>query len=105
MSLKLIKSSNWWRNTDVKWTRLSNHSSNETVLRHAAEDYQKALKKMTILCQAAVQTNKSEYKQQNMNTYNRIHTTNCKINIIWFNLPFSKTSTIGLKLFITFFMF
>ena len=60
-------------------TRLSNHSPNETVFCHAAEDYEKALKKSGYNVQ---------YKPPNQNTYNKIY---LKRNIIWFNLSFVKT--------------
>ena len=61
-------------------TRLSNHSSNETVFHHAAEDYEKALKKSGYNA-------KIQYKSTNQNTSSKI---NRKRKIIWFNLPFSK---------------
>ena len=62
-------------------TRLSNHSSNETVFRHAAEDYEKALKKSGYNV-------KLQYKPTNQNPKNKI---NRKRNIIWLNPPFSKS--------------
>ena len=62
-------------------TRRSNHSSNETVFCHAAEDYEKALKKSGYSV-------KLRYKPPNQNTYNKIY---LKRNIIWFNPPFIKT--------------
>ena len=61
--------------------RLSNHLSNEIVFRHAAEDYEKALKKSGYNV-------KLQYKPTNQNTNNKI---NRKRNIICFNPPFSKT--------------
>ena len=64
-------------------TRLSNYSSNETVFRHAAEDYEKALKKSGYNI-------KLQYKPTNQNPRNKIH---CKRNIIWFNPPFSKSAS------------
>ena len=63
-------------------TRLSNHSSNETVFRHAAEDCEKALRKSGYNV-------KLQYKPTNhKNSKNKI---NRKRNIIWFNPPFSKS--------------
>ena len=53
-------------------TRLSNHSSNETVFCHAAEDYEKALKNSGYNV-------KLQYKPTNQNSKNK---TNCKRNII-----------------------
>ena len=47
-------------------TRLPNHSSNKTVFRHAAEDYEKALKKLGYNV-------KLQYKLTNQNTNNKIN--------------------------------
>ena len=63
--------------------RLSNHSSNETVCRYAAQDYEKALEKLGFNV-------KLQYKPTNKNASNKI---NCKRNTIWFNPPFSKTAS------------
>ena len=64
-------------------TRLSNHSSNETVYYHAAEDYGNALKRSGYNV-------KLQYTTTNQNTNNKI---NRKRNIIWFNPPFSETAS------------
>ena len=61
--------------------RLPNHSSNEAVFCHPAEDYEKALKKSGYNI-------KLQYKPTSQNTNSKI---NRKRNIIWFNPPFSKT--------------
>ena len=70
-------------------TRLSDHPLIEAVFRHAAEDYEKALKISISNVNATVETDKSEYKQQNKS----------QKNIILFNPPFSKTvsTDIGLN--------
>ena len=60
---------------------LSNHSSNEIVYCHAAEDYEKALKKLGYNV-------KLQYKPIIQNANNKI---NCKRNVIWFNPPFIET--------------
>ena len=59
----------------------SNRSSNETVFRHAADDYEKALK-------TSCYNIKLQYKPTNQNPKSKI---NRKRNIIWFNPPFSKS--------------
>ena len=61
-------------------TRFLNHSSSETVFRHAAKDYEKVLKR-------SGHNVKLQYKPTNQNTNNKI---DYKINIIWFNPPYSE---------------
>ena len=62
-------------------TRLSDHSSNETVFRHAAEVYEKELKKSGYYVNL-------QYKSTNQNSKNKIIR---KISIACSNPPFSKS--------------
>ena len=62
-------------------TRLSNHSSNETIFLEAVKDYENALK----------QSGYNVYMKYNPQNQVNNNKKNRKRNIIWFNPPYNKT--------------